>query len=404
MHMKGQPLACRLTGLVVGIAAAMCPAHALAGELDDTRPFTTLALGKNLSMRISSYIQARVEYGDLAQGPAQSVRTADADLYFRRARIGFSGSALLPGLSYGFSFAGDESAQAEIYSSYDGEGGVTLSDAYVRYAVSDALVLKFGKDKLPYSRIYLTSSAEQLFSERPYYTYALRSYFHTYTHSHASVSGKVLDGTLGYSVALGRAWRYGDRLNGASGPVVIAAAPELAARLEWSPPGWVEARRSDAHIGQGRHLAFGVFGAMQNGLQYETAAGLVTEQRPFYGTDVSYHDGPLTLQGEYNGWRTGSAAGGGTEGAQGVYVQGAYLCAGLMLEPALRIEWFKQQAQDSSGAATVMTLGLNRYVKGQDLKFTLDWEHSRFIGDLMLLRPLDRDTRNVLRLTAQFVL
>lgn len=234
---------------MTAIIAITMTGSADAADLEDNKPFVSFQIGKGAAMRASAYMQARMEYGDLAQGEDLAVRPSDFDLYFRRARLGFFGTAIIPGLEYGLSFAGDESIQSEIYSSYSNKSAVALSDAYLKYKFTDAVVLKFGKDKLPYSRIYLTSSSKQLFSERPYYTYALRDYFSSYTHSHLSLSGRLMDDTLAYNVAAGRAWRHGDRLDHQTGPMVITASPELVARLEWSPPGWIESNRGDAHLG-----------------------------------------------------------------------------------------------------------------------------------------------------------
>lgn len=378
---------------------------AFAGEMEAVRPLATIQFSKSASFRISTYIQARAEYGDLAQGSERDIQPSDFDLYFRRARIGFHGTALTPGLSYGLSFAGDESVQSEIYSSYDGRGNVVLSDVYLRYAFSDQLVLKFGKDKLPYSRVYLTSSSEQLLSERPYYTYALRDFFHTYTHSHVGMSGDIrAGGLLAYSVAVGRAWRSGDSLRGDSGPVVTSAPPMLVARMDWSPAGWEERRRSDAHVGQGQHFGVGAYGAAQNSLRYRDGVVEASENRRVHGVDVSFHQGASTFQAEYNAWRTGGSILESSRRAASVYVQGAYLFQGLMLEPAIRLERYKQKTESGEGRAQVVTVGANKYVQGQDLKFTLDIEQTSFDGEIRLLRPKEKDKRRVLRLTAQFVL
>ena len=375
-----------------------------ASNLEDEKPIAEVRSSNGTNtMRVSAYLQARFEYGDLTFGPDHATKGSEFDLYFRKVALGVYGTALLPNLRYGFTLSADETAQKDIFPSYSEENGASLNGTYLQYFYTDSHFIKIGKDKLPLSRVYLTSSTQQLFAERPYYTYAWRDVLRTYAQTNLSAGGKLLDSTLRYEFSVSKAFRYGDALYRDTDILVNRASPFTVARLEWSPPGWIESSRSDAHLGNGRHLAVGAYTARQGHVDFRSPGLAGSETRRLYGYDVSFHWNALTAQAEANSFDIDSTLPGATRRAGGWYVQTSYLLKQFMAEPALRYESFTMDKARPDTSVKVLTVGLNQYIKGHSLKWSINWERTLFDRNVDLLRPQDAFRKDALRTTLQFV-
>ena len=358
------------------------------------------SIDNNFTMRTSVYLQARMEYGDLIHGENAKITGSDFDVYFRKASIGFYGNAFFPKLKYGLTLSGDETPQDKVYPSYSEENGVALNGTYIAYQFSDWFTLRFGKEKLPYSRIYLVSSTRQAFSERPYYMFSWAEVLRTYAHTHVSVHGKGQN--LSYSFSTGKAWREGDSLyDNAS---VTKSGPQFTLRAAWSPTGWQEEKISDSHLGQGRHFSLGVYGASQEALKYEFNDQEFNEHRYMYGIDSSFHIDNLNIQAEVNGWKVDTSEQARAKEALGWIFQTGYYIPILKAEPAIRYEEFDLNRDLNDADVRRLTLGVNTYFHNHNLKLASNIEYSKFGTHALLLKPDDDDKSFAVRITLQFIL
>lgn len=173
---------------------------AFCSDLSEEKRISKLSIKNNLfTMDTSIYLQARAEFGDLIFSEYQVVESEEIDLYFRRATIGFYGQALVKNLRYGITVSGDETPQDKVTPYFSEEDDGTFT-AYIDYGINDKLSIRFGKGKLPYSRVYLVSSTRQLFSERPYYIFSWENVLQRYAQTNLSLRGVLLSPWIDYHV------------------------------------------------------------------------------------------------------------------------------------------------------------------------------------------------------------
>lgn len=345
------------------------------------------------------YLQARAEYGDLVQGPSAEVVSDDFDLYLRRASIGFYGRAYESKLRFGVTISGDETPEYEIYPGYSEDHSVAY-DTYVSYEWKKRLSVRFGKEKLPYSRSYLVSSSRQIFSERPYYAMSWSEILKSFTSSHISVHDKRFP--IQYSLSVAKTWRAGEDIY--DGVVLTESNPQYSGRISWSPSGWGQDKLSDVNMGLGRHLSFGMYTAYVDGLEYEEMSMDQTEQRSIYGIDASFHQNSFQFTLEANGWEIDASDPNRDRQALGWVAQSAYFFDDVQLEPALRMERFITDRDQAHTDVKKFTIGINKYINGNDLKLNADVEYAEFDENVTFLKPVDKDQFFAVRLTCQFIL
>lgn len=350
-------------------------------------------------LRTVVYLQARIEYGDLIQGPSAEVVSDDFDIYMRRASIGFYGSAYESKLKFGVTISGDETPEYEIYPGYSEDNSVAY-DTYVSYEPVQRFSVRFGKEKLPYSRSYLVSSSRQIFSERPYYAMSWSEILKSFTSTHISIHDKRFP--IQYSLSVAKSWRAGEDIY--DDIALTDSGPQYSGRLSWSPMGWDQGSFSDVHMGQGKHLSFGMYTAYVGGLGYEELGMNQTEQRTIYGMDASYHQNSFQFTLEANGWEVEASDSSHDRQTLGWVVQTAYFFEGRRLEPALRIERFNTDKEHAYSDVIKYTIGMNKYLNGNDLKLNADVEYTEFDEGVTFLKPVEKDHSFAIRLTCQFIL
>lgn len=284
------------------------------------------------------------------------------DTYVRRARV--AGGWSYDGFSAFLELAADNTDRApnnrvtDIPSLDDGNGGSRLSEAFVQYA-KDEWKVRFGKSKLPLTRVYLVSSSEQLFWDRPIYTEYLRGFFRRFVDS--NIQGQYFDKDQRFAgyLALSDGWNSGDEIY--TGVKVKSSSPMVAARVEFSPFWGLEKKKTDGNA-TAKAASISAYVARQNNIK----TALFTEERRVQGLDFLLRpEGIGSLSGEVNRWKTE----GGPEQSQGRgwYVQAAM--AGLPVEPVARYEKLKLENNVTGNTnLTSVSLGLNYYIKGHDLK------------------------------------
>lgn len=349
------------------------PAIAEGFLLGEETKGITISVAEHTNLTIRFRLQPRLDFGDLTTSRGGSRYESESDLYLRRTRLQFEGS-LIKNLTYAVHLSGDKWGR----KGQDEE--IDLFYAYLDYRFLDELSVRGGKANLPYSRVSLTSSAKQLLIERPVSTEAGKKVFDEYEQPNLLLHGRFLEGILSYNLAYGDGWEEGKTLR--VGNTVHTAHPLFVGRIELSPPGWIEEKKSDAHLGKGRHLTLGMHYAIQDSIEYRE--NIFEEDRDLFGFDLSGHWKGITAQFEYNQWRedfTDPAK--RSREPRGWYLQAGYFIntvkgIGINLEPVARYEEYNQDSNVSDKKEKVWTLGANWYAKGHTLKIGANWAHTSF--------------------------
>jgi len=333
----------------------------------------SISLAEHTNLTIRFILQPRLDFGDLTTSRGESRYESESDFYLRAVRLQFEGS-LIKNLTYAVHLSADKWQQR----GHDDE--VELFYAFVDYKFLDEFSARAGKAKLPYSRISLTSIGKQLLLERSVSTEAAKRVFDEYLQPYFLLHGRFLRGVLAYNLAVADGWEEGKTLR--VGNTVHTAHPLFVGRIELSPPGWIEEKKSDAHLGMGRHLTLGVHYAIQDSIEYRE--NTFEEDRDLLGFDLSGHWKGITAQFEYNQWRedfTDPAR--RSREPRGWYFQAGYFIkeikgVAINLEPAARYEEYEQDSNVSDTKEKVWTLGANWYAKGHTLKIGANWAHTSF--------------------------
>jgi phosphate-selective porin OprO/OprP len=381
---------------VFALAAAgvLCAGPAYAGFVfgEETKGATIANGDSDINIRVR--LQPRFDFGDLVSNG--NSYDSQSDLFIRRARVELGGHLLAKEIQYSLVLTADK------WEKIGNANEVGLLYAYVRWVASDAAVFTLGKEKLPYSRVSLSSSAKQLIIERPVSTEAAKKVFgatDAYYQPKFSVGGKLAEGIFGYEVAVADGWQNGEDIQATGSRKVQTASPLLVGRVELSPPGWTEKSKSDAHLGKGQHLTLGANVASQSGIKYQT--GGFEEDRSLWGVDLSGHYKGFTAQFEYNEWDIDStdpmiAA----KKPKGWYAQAGYFIEGPNVEPVARYEVYDQDSNSANKEEKVTTLGVNWYGKGHSFKVGANWLHHEFEAGASGKLASD-DSRDIYQVQAQ---
>jgi phosphate-selective porin OprO/OprP len=337
---------------------------------DETKGATITANEADINIRLR--VQPRFDYGDLIKSADGGSYEKETDLYFRRLRLELTGHLLAKTVKYGLILSGDKWEKA------GNADEVIVQNAYVEWLGDDAYNVIFGKEKLPYSRVSLTSSSKQLLIERPASTEAAKKLFgetDAYYQPKVAVRGRLFDGIAAYEAAVADGWSNGDAVQ--STHDVQASSPVYVARVELSPKGFTEDKKSDSHMGKGRHLTLGMNYALQNAIEYDDGSN--EEKRSLVGFDVSGHLKGITGQFEYNAWKIDSTDSGiKDKEPKGWYAQAGYYIEPYNIEPAIRYEVYDQDSNSDDKVEKNTTAGINWYLKGHSLKLGLNWVHTEY--------------------------
>lgn len=347
----------------------------------------------DISIRVR--MQPRLDMGDLVKNEAGTSYESEIDNYLRRLRLEIGGN-MVKELKYSLVFEADKNGK---FASSSGSptNEVKIQIANIDYKFDDAFGVRFGKAKLPYSRVSLSSSSKQLIVERPVSTEAAKKLFDDYYQSNLMFSGKIAEGLFAYNFAIGDGWEPNSTISGTT--VVHKSSPLYIARVEVSPPGWVEADKSDAHLGKGKHLTVGANYATQKGIEYKTTA--FEEDRTLLGLDVSGHWEGFTGQVEYNSWKEEFTDPSKSEKEPtGWYIQAGYLIPGINVEPVARYEIYDQDSNSDNKQEKTSTVGVNWYLKGHSMKIGLNRVSTKYDSSASGVLA-NADTKDTYQLQAQ---
>lgn len=332
---------------------------------------TALVADESIAFKVR--LQPQLAMGDLARNADRTNYETEADAYLRRARLEIVGRPR-KNLLYIVAFSGDR---------WDQKGRaneVVLGYALIDYSFSAPLALQVGITKLPYSRGALTSSSRIALIERPAIS-DIGGRFFKYFAPHIIVHGKLSDGVLAYHIALSDGFQVGDSDRAISGKTVSKSGdPAGVLRIEWSPPDWIEKRKSDSHQGLGQHLMLGLNAVWQNDIELQDIG---SENRLLLGADLSYHRRALSLQSEYIYMRRDAAS---ESEMSGWYLQGSYFFKGRQLEPAVRFDFIDKNNAVEDDQTKIFTGGINWYIEGHALKVQANIFHHIFADNAREVR------------------
>ncbi|OGQ53113.1 MAG: hypothetical protein A3J24_04085 [Deltaproteobacteria bacterium RIFCSPLOWO2_02_FULL_53_8] len=340
---------------------------------DETKGGTVSANEADVNVRVR--MQPRLDYGDIIKSKDGKSYTSASDLYFRRMRLEVGGHLLAKTIKYRIDLSADKWDKTATAST------VILHNAYVEWLGDDMYNVIVGKEKLPYSRVSLSSSSQQLLIERPSSTEDAKKVFgktEAFYQPKIGVKGKFLDGIVAYEVAVADGWKNGEAIQTAPARTVYRSGIVTVARVELSPPGLMEKKKSDAHLGSGKHLTLGLDTARQGGIEYSTTVDN-KETRTLRGFDLSGHYEGFTAQFEWNEWKIDSTDPSvATVNPRGWYAQAGYFIDGLNIEPVARYESYNQDTKSLLKGEKNTTVGLNWYLKGHSLKTGVNWVHTKY--------------------------
>ena len=395
----------RMKLLTAAVAAAVCglslPAQADFALGEETKG-ANIKFSDEADMTVRVRLQPRLDLGDVGQNATTREFYSETDFFIRRIRLETEGH-LTKALKYNLTLSADrEDQNYRTRSSTNTSTASTADDqkfgvhyAYLDYTFADAAALRFGQFKLPFSRISLSSSSKQLIVERPFSSEDAKGVFGDYEQTELMLHGKVANGVFRYALALADGTDQNQAGTALANP---EADPLFIGRLEFSPPGWTEKGQSDAHLGKGRHLTFGVNAGVQDGIK--SNGGAVEIKRNLMGADVSFHLGGFTAQAEYNTWKIGETGLTDIE-PKGWYVQAGYFIPVVNIEPVARYEVYNLDTNATTDREnTYTTVGLNWYAKGHSMKVGVNWLKTEF-GTGNLGTPAQQSKRDVYQIQTQ---
>ncbi|MEK6713061.1 MAG: porin [Nitrospirota bacterium] len=338
----------------------------------------------DISFRVR--MQPRLDMGDLVKNEVGTSYESEIDSYLRRLRLEIGGN-MVKELKYSLVFMADRNGKFASSGSPTNE--VKIQIANIDYKFDDSLGVRFGKAKLPYSRVSLTSSSKQLIVDQPVSTEAAKKLFDDYYQSHIMFYGKASEGLFAYNIAIGDGWEPNSTISTTGPTTVHKSSPLYIARVEVSPPGWVEADKSDAHLGKGKHLTVGANYATQKGIEYK---GAYEEDRTLLGLDVSGHWEGFTGQIEYNTWKEESTDPSKGKKPKGWYIQAGYLIPRINVEPVARYEVYDQDSNSTDKQEKTSTVGVNWYLKGHSMKVGLNRVSTKYDNGVSDFVTADKDT------------
>jgi phosphate-selective porin OprO/OprP len=389
----------RRAGTILAVLAAAILLHGSASAegfiLGDEGKGVTVKAAENTDLNIRIRLQPRFDAGDIIKDEAGTSYDSETDMYLRRVRLELGGH-IVKNLGFNVTIEGDKNSKAPGKTSNE----VKILYAYGYYKFADPFSVRFGKAKLPYSRVSLTSSSKQLLVERPVSTEAAKAVFDDYYQAHILFYGKLADGMISYDFAVGDGWEPGAAIytSGADNTIQKSGLVYIG-RIELSPPGWVEKSKSDAHLGKGRHLTLGGNFGAQQGIEYKGSVN--EEDRTLWGADLSAHWMGLALQAEYNAWKIESTnTARGTVEPKGWYAQAGYFIPGINIEPAVRYEVYEQDSNKADTEQKTVTAGINWYLKGHSVKLSANYLMTEFEKNAKGILAND-DKQNVFQLQGQ---
>jgi phosphate-selective porin OprO and OprP len=346
----GSPMEERLAALEARMGELQTENAALKNELSrmsQSGLLPVMPAGKEPKLKIGGLVQFQGEFGDA--GDSRYSTDNNDRLFLRRVRLGVAGSFL-------------EEFDFKVEAEYVGSS-ITLTDGFINWNHYDEANLKFGQFKTPFGYEFLAADPKLYTVER-----TLGSDVLTLNRQvGVQAAGTFLDKRLGYAAGIfngtgantktndNDSFTYMGRINGTPWQGTLFNHP-----AKWTV-GANAYTSSDKAVTMDKALGF----------TGNTFAG----ERIGWGGDSQLKLGGLDLWTEYLrvNFKPDSGVPAANFDSDTWYVQAGYYVIPKILQPVVKFETFDPNTSISGNETDTWTLGLNYYIKGDDIKIMVDY-------------------------------
>ncbi len=318
--------------------------------------------GKESKISLGGFVHGQGEFGGVPDARFAGIKDR---FFLRRARIAVAGS-----FKEHFDFKFETDLGANSLSERTGYAG-QLTDAFVNWNRYEAANVKFGQFKAPFGYEQLVSDTKLLTIERSLSNDRLTDG----RQIGLGVAGNFYNKRLGYSVGMFNGTSVNNSFNDNDNfmyvgrltavPLVKKVGKE---ELRWSI-GLDGLYDENAALSRG-----GGFGFDSN-LTTAGTDNLFTGHRTAFGVDSQLSWGRFGLEGEFLRAQFEPANGvpSASLDAQGWYAMGTFYVLPKKLQALLKYESFDPNLDKAGNKSETWTLGLTYYLKGDDIKFAVNY-------------------------------
>lgn len=357
-----QSLEERLAALETRMGALQAENASLKGEINRlSQPglLPVMPAGKEPKLKIGGLVQFQGEFGDA--GDSRYSSDNNDRLRLRRVRLGVSGQFL-------------EDVDFKVEGEFVGSG-VTLTDGYMTWTKFDEANLRFGQFKTPFGYEFLASDPKIYTIER-----TLGSDLLTLNRQVGmQASGEFFDKKLGYAAGLFNG-------NGSNTTANDDDSFLYVGRVAGTPwEGKLAGQAAKLTVGANAFASSDKSVTMNKALNIDSTPASAANDNIFagerfgWGVDAQFKLGGLELWTEYLRvtFKPDSTKPASEFDADTWYLQAGYFVIPKKLQPILKFETFDPNTAVSGDETDTWTLGLNYFLKGDDLKAMIDYT----IGD-----------------------
>ena len=304
--------------------------------------------GKETKLVIGGFLQAQAEFGSAADPRWSGVRDR---FFFRRARIYLAGNL------DDFDFKAEIDLQGNTLGA--GTGQLTrANEIFVNWHKYTFANLRFGQLKPAFGSEALSSDGKTHTIERSLSSDRLTDP----RQLSVAAAGEMFDKKLSYYAVVAN----GDGSNVSAND---NSKFQKSARVAWTP-----------FSGAGDQLVLGVDGlwttdAGVTKTDFGLPGNLFTGKREMWGVDAQWTHGPLDVGGEllHGTFRPANALPFARFEAEGWQATAAYFLVSAKLQAVIRHEEFDPNTAVGGNTIRMNTIGLNYFLKGDDLKLMVDY-------------------------------
>lgn len=326
------------------------------GWKDTTAPVLPVPGGKETKLIVGGFLQGQAEFGRAADPRWNGVRDR---FYFRRARIYLAGT-----VAEDFDFKAEIDLQGNTLGAATGQLA-RANEIFINWHKYDFANLRFGQLKPAFGGEALASDTKIFTIERSLSNDRLTDG----RQLAVSAAGDLLDRKVSYLAVAANG-------NGANVSANDNSRFQKSARIAYTPVANARDKLTVAVDGlwtDDVNVAKSDFGF---------AGNLFTGRRAMRGADLLWTHGPLDVSAEWlrGTFRPASALPAAQFDAEGWQVTAACFVIPAKLQAVVREEAFDPNTSVGGNTIRSSTFGLNYFLKGEDIKFMLDYLDGRVPG------------------------
>ena len=345
--------------------------------------FTFTSADKKYQGAIGGFMQLRYTYTDLdnANNNKTKITQDMSQFQLERVKLYFNGYSLTPDLTYKLQLNITSANTPNVLST-----GKVIEEAYIDYRIIDAAQIRFGQDKVPLARQFITSSAAQQFVDLSHVATAFAPGYDF----GAMLHGKIAGGLVTYNAGV-----FGG--NG-QGDVQVSTDTAIAARIAVNPLGEMKYVEADVDNSEKPLATVGVnyYGdtVMNNStttnLNLFSSTGWIGIGSPLMsgaakfssteklninsvGFDSAFEWRGFYAQGEYFFGQADGKTTHNTLRSQGFYAQAGYFLIPKVLEVAARYAYLNPDRDVTNDHWVESTGAISWYIHNHFLKIQTDF-------------------------------